>query len=242
MAAEYDRSLRMVQSLTGASDSQMKQYDAGLKALAIDSGVAPTKLSQGLYFVISAGYSGAAALQALSLATKDAVIGLTDSKVTANALVTVMQGFNEKTSDMVKVNGEMLRSVTLGKMSMQDYAGAISKVAVLHAQFHVTLEDTNATLATLTSSGYKSATVAATAYGQLVGIMDGKTDLMTKRIYKLGLGFDETKFKQMDYQHQLAYLNTVMQGHYDQLQNVLGGSKQAASAFTTLETHSEDVH
>lgn len=239
MAAEYDKSMRMVQSLTGASDSQMKQYDAGLKALAIDSGVGPTKLSQGLYFVISAGYSGAAALQALSLATKDAVIGLTDSKVTANALVTVMQGFNEKTSDMVKVNGEMLRTVTLGKMTMQDYSGAISKVAVLHAQFHVTLEDTNATLATLTSSGYKSATVAATAYGQLVGIMDGKTDLMTKRIHKLGLGFDETKFKQMDYQHQLAYLNTVMQGHYDQLQNVLGGSKQAASAFTTLETHSK---
>lgn len=238
MAAQYQQSMNMVQALTGASQAQMAQYDIGLKNLAMDAGVAPTKLSQGLYYVISAGYQGADALKMLTLATQDAVIGLTDSKITANALTTVMQGFNEKTKDMTIVNGEMLRTVTLGKMSMQDYAGAVSKVAVLHAQFRVTLEDTNATLATLTSSGYKSAAIAATAYGQLVGIMDGKTDLVAKRIHALGLNFDETKFKQMTYSQQLQYLNQVMSGHYDQLQNVLGGSKQAASAFTALMTHS----
>ena len=67
----------------------------------------------------------------LDLATKDAVIGMTDAQTTANALTTVLRGFNIPMKQAAAANGEMLRTVTLGKMTMPQYASAIAKVASL---------------------------------------------------------------------------------------------------------------
>jgi TP901 family phage tail tape measure protein len=239
MASDYQAALNQVQALTGSSQQQMDQYDAGLKQLAMDAGVGPTKLAQGLYYVISAGYQGADAMKILTLSTQDSVIAQTDAQITAKAFTTVMQTFSKSIKDATAVNGEMLQTVTLGKMDMADYSNAISKVGQTSRLYHQSLETTNAVLATLTSSGYKSATIAATDYGQLLTAMEGKTDLLAKRIHSLGLKFDESKFKGMSFQDQLAYLNQVMQGHSDKLQFVLNGSTKAATAFGALTSHSQ---
>jgi TP901 family phage tail tape measure protein len=237
MAADYQKSMNMVQALTGSSNKQMDQYRQGLKELSLDSGVATKKLSDGLYYTISAGYSGAAAMKILTLSTRDAVIGQVDQAVTAKALTTVMQGYSRSIAQADATNGEMLQTITLGRMDMRDYSNAISKTAAGFGLYHVSLETTNAALATLTSSGYKSATVAATGWMQLQAQLVGNTDKVTANIHKLGLAFDEDKFKSMSFTDKLAYLRTVMKGHEDQLQKVLGGSKQAAGVFSMLSQH-----
>src|SRR5579872_5345946 len=55
MAADYQQSMNMVQALTGSTSAQMAQYNTQLQQLAVEAGVAPTALSQGLYNVMSAG-------------------------------------------------------------------------------------------------------------------------------------------------------------------------------------------
>src|SRR5438067_11708872 len=77
MAAAYQAAMNLVQALTGSSQQQMAYYDVGLKQLAIDAGVAPTALAQGLYQIISSGASGTRAMQELTLATEDSKIGMT---------------------------------------------------------------------------------------------------------------------------------------------------------------------
>lgn len=238
MASDYQAAMNQVRALTGSSQEQMAQYDSSLKQLAMDSGVGPTKLAQGLYYVISAGYQGANAMKILTLSTQDSVIAQVSAQVTAKAFTTVMQTFSKSIKEADAVNGEMLQTVTLGKMDMQDYSNAISKVGQTSRLYHQSLETTNSVLATLTSAGYKSATIAATDYGQLLTAMEGKTDLMAKRIRSLGLAFDENKFRTMTFQQQLGYLNTVMKGHSSQLQFVLNGSNKAATAFGALTSHS----
>ena len=83
MAADYEQSMNKVQALTGASTAQIAQFDSSLKQLAMQTGVAPKALSEGLYNVVSAGYQGADAINVLSLATRDSVIGMkTNASVT----------------------------------------------------------------------------------------------------------------------------------------------------------------
>src|ERR1700676_831391 len=112
MASQFQQSMNMVQALTGSSNDQMKQYDTGLKALAVDAGVAPNDLAKGLYNVLSASYSGADAMKVLTLATQDAKIGMTSSAVTTNALTTVLKAFGVQGKDFNVVNGEMISTVT----------------------------------------------------------------------------------------------------------------------------------
>src|SRR5579871_30492 len=71
MAAQYQQSMNMVQALTGASQQQMQQYSQQLLDMAPQLGVAPNELAKGLYYVMSAGYQGADAINVLKLASED---------------------------------------------------------------------------------------------------------------------------------------------------------------------------
>lgn len=236
MAGDYDQAMRMVQSLTGASDAQMRQYDAGLKALAVDAGVAPTALAQGLYQIISSGASGARAMQELTLATEDSKIGMTDSKTTAEALTHVLANFTWQTKDANLVNGEMLETVTLGQSTFQQYASNITKAATTSQQFHISLETMSATWATMTANGI-SAGKASTDYVQLVQAMDGKIQTITKSLHKNGIAFNETKFNAADFGTKVQMLNQVMEEAAKKHVAITGVTLQAAQAITVISGH-----
>jgi TP901 family phage tail tape measure protein len=240
MAADYQQSMKMVQALTGATSQQMAQYDEGLKKLALDAGVAPLELSKGLYYVISAGYSGAQALQVLTLSTEDAKISMTSQAVTANALTTVLKAFGVQAGDIVRVNGEMLETVTLGKMTMVDYAGSIGKASSTAMQFHVSMENMNASIATMTANGIPSAHQAVTDFNQVVGVMYGNIGAVTASLHKNKIAFDEAKFNTLDYADKIHMLNDALQIASDKHVHITGVTKQAAAALQILSQHSAE--
>src|SRR5205807_6747097 len=96
--------------------------------------------------------------------------------------------------------------------------------------------ETNGALDALTNTGFPSAAQAGTALQNVLHQFDGNTAKVAKNIKALGLSFDENKFKSMSLGDQVKYLSTVMKGHEDQLQKVLGGSKSAAQGFKALAT------
>lgn len=240
MAAQYQQAMNMVQALTGSSSDQMAQYDAALKNLAVDAGVAPTELAKGLYNVLSAGFTGAQAMQVLTLATQDAKIGMTDAKTTTNALTTVLKAFGVSAGDTTRVNGEMLETVTLGKMTMEQYAGAIGKASSTSMQFHVSMQNMNASIATLTANGIPSASQAVTDYNQTLSVMYGNIGTVTKSLHKNGIAFDETKFNAMSYADKIQYLNQALQTANEKHVHITGVTKQAAQAIQVISQHSSE--
>jgi TP901 family phage tail tape measure protein len=238
-AADFQRSMNMVQSLTGATTQQMAQYSTGIKQLASDTGVAATKLTNGLYFMTSAGYSGADALKMLTLSTKDAVIGQTSATTTASALTKVMNGFSVNIKYADQVNGEMLRTVTAGEMTMSDYASAISKTSSVAVQYHDSMENMNAVLATLTFGGIKNANVAGTDYNNLLKVLNGNTQAVASKSHALNSAFDTTKFAAMDVAGKVNYLNTMIIAHGHNITDVIGKQQNAAAAFTVLSQHAD---
>lgn len=236
MAAQYQQSMNMVQALTGASSAQMAFYDTQLKSLAIDAGVAPNALAQGLYQVISAGYQGADAMKVLTLSTEDSKIGMTDAKTTAEALTNVLANFSWQTKDATQVNGIMLETVTLGKSTFQQYASTITKAASTSAQFHISLQTMSAAWATMTANGI-SAGKASTDYVQLVQAMDGKIGTITKSLQKNGIAFNEAKFNSMSFGDKVQYLNQVLGEAAKKHVSITGVTLQAAQAITVISGH-----
>lgn len=233
MAADYQQSMNMIQSLTGANTQQMAQYDSQLKQLSVDAGVAPTQLSQGLYNVMSAGYSGGDAMRVLALATEDAKIGMTDSATTTNALTNVMKSFGVQASDATRVNGEMLATVTAGKSTFSQYANSITTAASTSTQFHESMETMNAAWATLTSSGI-SAGQATTDYDQSLRIMDGNIGTVAKSLNKSGIAFSEAKFNTLDYGGKVQMLSQALDKAASEHVRVTGATQQGAQAIQTI--------
>jgi len=240
MAAQYQQSMNMVQALTGASQQQMQQYSQQLLDMAPQLGVAPNELAKGLYYVMSAGYQGADAINVLKLASEDAVIGMTDQTTTANALTTVLKGFSVPIRDANRVNGELLETVTLGKMTMTDYAGAVGKAASTSMQYHVSMEDMNASIATMTSNGIPSARQAVTDYNQTLKVMYGNIGTVAASLKKNGIAFDETKFNAMSYSDKIQYMNQVLQEANDKHVKITGVTLQAAQAIQIISQHSQE--
>lgn len=236
MAEDYQRSMLKVQALTGASTDQMKQFDSGLKQLAMDTGVAPKQLSEGLYNVMSAGYKGADAMTVLSLATKDSVIGMTSAKTTTDALTNVMASFNFGAKDATRVNGEMLETVTLGKSTFEQYASSIVKAAGSASQFHESMETMNAAFATMTSSGIRAGQ-ASTDFQASLKLMDGNIGTVSKSLHKSGIAFDEAKFNAMDYGHKVVYLNAALDEANIKHVKVTGATVTASQAIHAIATH-----
>jgi TP901 family phage tail tape measure protein len=236
MAAQYQQSENMVQALTGSSTQQMAAYDAGLKTLAADAGVAPNALAQGLYNVLSAGKSGADAMNVLTLATEDAKIGMTDATTTTDALTNILNSFSVKAADTTRVNGEMLQTVTLGKSTFSQYATTIVGAASASVQFNTSMETMNAAWATLTSSGI-SAAHATTDYDQSLKVMDGNIGTVSKSLQKNGIAFNETKFNAMDYGDKVVTLNAALDQARAKHISITGATIQATQAIQTISQH-----
>lgn len=238
MAGGYQAAMKMVQAETDSSDKQMGQYDAGLKKLSMDAGVAPKELAQGLLPVISTGGQVAAhAMDVLKLSTEDAVIGMTSGKITAQALTTVLSAFSVKAQDFTRVNGEMVRTVVLGRMTMQDYSSAVAKSSSVAVQYKDSMEDMNAVFATLTSSGVKNATIASTDYNNLLKVLVGNVGSVADKAHSLNSSFDENAFKAMNVRDKVKYLNDMIIQHGHNISDVIGKQQNAAAAFTLLATH-----
>lgn len=233
MAADYEQKMNMVKALTGSSQQQMDFFNASLDKLAINAGVAPSELADGLYRVISAGFKGKEAMTVLTLATEDAKIGMTDAATTTRALSAVINNFHVPAKDFVRVNGEMLETVTLGEMSMNDYATSIAKAAIAAVPAHVSMEQMNATIATLTAHSIP-ARQAVTDFTQVLQLMGPHLDTLVKSLDKGGIAFDTTKFQAMDYSDKVQYLAAALQEATDKHIKLSGTQQNAVQLLRVL--------
>jgi TP901 family phage tail tape measure protein len=241
MAAQYQQSMNMVQALTGSSGQQMNWYSDQLKALAVNAGVAPNALAQGLYQVISAGYAGKSAMQVLTLATQDSKIGMTDQATTADALTNILKAFSIGANGATVANGQMLETVTLGKSTFAQYAGTITKASTTASQFHISLATMSAAWATMTANSIK-AKQASTDFVQVAQSMYAKVGTITTSLHKNGIAFNETAFNAASFKEKVLMLNTALQEARDKHVSVTGVTLQAAQAIQVISQHVGDYN
>ena len=78
-------------------------------------------------------------------------------------------------------------------------------------QFHVSMEDMNASIATMTANGIPSARQAVTDFNQGLSVMYGNIGTVTKSLEKNGIAFDETKFNAASYTDKILMMNKALQ-------------------------------
>jgi TP901 family phage tail tape measure protein len=232
--AAFDKAMAKVYALTGQTADQM----AGLRKQVIDlSTVVPqsaTKLAEGLYYVISAGFTAGDALKVLKVAAMDATAGLTDTQTVADGLTSAMNAYGYSADQAAHVSDIMTSAVTAGKMEWSELAGSIGAAAVQGATAGVSLEEVTSAIATMTRSGL-SAARASMGTATLMRALGNPTAAARKEMAALGITYDANTLKQKGLIGTMQMLSAAAGKHTDVIVRLKNGNiDEQKSADATM--------
>lgn len=152
-AADFEHQLAMVSTmLEGPAMSHLTAYGKQLTQLASDYGQSTVKLSKGLYDLLSARVRPEHAMQALEVATRGAIGGMTDVATSTKAMIRVLRAYNLEATHAADVSDLLFAIVKRGVINYEETAESISKVAPMAKAAGMSLTELGAAMATVVSA------------------------------------------------------------------------------------------
>ena len=246
-ATTYDASMAQIVALTSTSADEVKQLSAAVLELAGQVGIGPQELADGLYFVASAGFSGADAMTILTASAKAAAAGLGETKTIADLTTSTLNAYGLGAEYATHVTDILVQAVKEGKAEPAEFASALAKVLPIAAAAGVNFEQVAASIATMTRVGL-DANEAATALRGLLSGLEKPSVGAAKALQSVGLSADDVR-KSIREKGLLSTLEDLMSrtnGNIETLGKIIpnvraltgvlaSAGSQAASYKTTLE-------
>ena len=246
-SSQFQQAMLLNEAHAGLAASQVNNVTSALLAMGPAVGQGPVQLAQALYPILS-GFSGitdqAIKTQVSLVELKDAamsVAGSTTSVVDVsraataafNALGLATNDTATNTSRMNNLFDTMNATVSAGNMQWSNYVNVVGKLSVAARGAGVSFIEENSALADLTNSG-QSAQLAADHLSNTFTALYLKVDTTAKNAHKLGLAFDETKYKSFDLAGKINYLTQITHGNTTEVLKLLNGNKTALETYVAL--------
>lgn len=161
--AALDFNTGLVEIGTVAGDVNLDKIGDDLIAVSNKFGLSLTDIKKGYYDLVSAGVAVEDAQTALEVSSKLATTGFTSQSVAVNAVTGVMNAWGLKADELAAAGDSLAITVKKGKLTFEEYSGAIGNVSAAAAGIGISLNQTNAVIAALTL-GNKTASEAATGF------------------------------------------------------------------------------
>lgn len=185
-AIEYEKTMVKIEVLTGAQPELVHEWGDALKDLAGEVGKAPQELAEALYFVASAGQTGANALDIVKKSAQASMIGMGETADVAKATTAIMNAYSSSHLDAGHAMDVLIATVREGGAEASEYAGVIGRVAGVAANFGITIEEVGAFMATFTRV-IPSAAEAATSLRQTILNLMAPSDQTKEALRQLGM-------------------------------------------------------
>lgn len=233
----------------GLAANQVNSVSQAVLNMAPALGQMPDALAKALYPVLSSfsGISDQSAKAQISLIElKDAGMSVagttTDVTSVTNAASAAFNAYGLSTNDtatntarMNNLFDVMNNTVSAGNMQWNTYATMIGKLSVASHGAGVGFNEENAALADLTNQGF-SAQLAGTYLSNTFNDLYTKADNLQKNAKKLGISFDETKYKSMDFAGRIEYLGQVTDNNQSSLLKLMGVTPSHSRPMTRSQT------
>lgn len=187
MAIKYQKAT--TQLVTGAGETQkgLAIVQKGLLQMAGQVGESAQELARGMYLVESAGFHAGAGLQVMRIAAEGAKVGGADLTTVVDALTSGLNAYHLGADKAVQVTNTLIATEGVGKMHMEQLAGALGQVVPAASVAGVSLSEVGAAMATMTMVGVQ-ADQAATFLRQTIISLEAPSAGATKVLKSLGLG------------------------------------------------------
>lgn len=228
-------------SFAGVGQQEIAGINQSLLTMSSQTGEAPRKLAQGLYFIESAGYAGAGGMHILEQSTHLAMAAQTDAKTVADVATSALKAYGLSASDVGHVLDVLTATTVAGKMEFSDLAGSLGRVLPVAAQSGVSLEQVGAAIATMTQKGL-SADEAVTAVRGMLLNLEAPSKQTRTELESLGLTADQVRQSIRD-KGLLATLSDLIDrahGNMDALHNLIPNVRALTGALADAGTSGKD--
>ncbi len=233
MGMEAQTQLSIVAGLTGATAKQMDYYTTSLENMGERLGFTLDQSAKGLYYVVSAGFKGADAINVLNEAMLHAAAAGAPLQDVANGLTSAMNAYGASAKDATYYSDILTTAVTYGKQTTADFANNVSKAALMASAAHVPFIQLAAAEASLTEKG-EPANRAFMELSFMMSKISINADAVGKSVRAMGGNFDVTKYSSLDLMGKLEYLRNETGLTTDQFLKVVGGTRSARAALGLL--------
>lgn len=152
-AANFQTSVTMLATSAGELQSNLGMVSTGMLKIAQDTGTSTDQLAKGMYTIESAGYHGQQGLDVLRAAAEGAKDEQADLGTVTNAVTSLMNSYHISAQNAGVAVNDMIATVSVGKMRLQDFAGSLSAVTPIAAAVGMKFDQVGAAIATMTMKG-----------------------------------------------------------------------------------------
>lgn len=169
VGGQVEESLNKIVGLVGVTHEQVAEWREEMERIGPDTGRSLTELADGMYFVASAGFTGADALDILEKSAQGAASGLGQTETIAHLVTSAMSAYGAENLNAAQATDTLVAAVREGKADAAELAGSIGSVLPLAAEMGVQFHEVGAAIAAMTRTG----TDAPQAVTQLQAILAG---------------------------------------------------------------------
>ncbi len=149
-AASFTRQMGLVNTMLNRTTGKfMPSFTKAIKRLSIQFGQSKEVLAKGLFDILSAGVDASKALGFLTVATKAAIGGGTDTATAVSGMITVLNAYSLEAERATEVSDLLFAIVRDGVITFEEIAENIAKLAPLAKAAGVTLNEMGAIIATV---------------------------------------------------------------------------------------------
>lgn len=153
MAGDFQAETAVLQTAAGETAKGLQTVRKGILNIATGTGTGIKNLTDGMYTVEKAGYRGAAGLMVLKAAAQGAKEENANLADVTNAMTSVMASYHLKATDSVRVMNALKTAAGEGKITMEQFSGALSTVIPIASANKISFGEVGAAIATLTQHG-----------------------------------------------------------------------------------------
>ena len=160
--ADFERSMSMVETISGATADQMKNLRAQAKKMGSTTEFSASQAADALRFLSMAGLDVKQSMGTLPRMLDLATAGQLDLARAADISTNVMSQFNMKVSELTNVNDALVAVQNSANTNIEEAANALTYAGAKASTFNMDIKDTMTLVGMLANNGIKASKAGTT--------------------------------------------------------------------------------
>ncbi len=230
--AEFGEEMAKVGTLGEEARSRLAGFTDEVRDLAVESGIGPNELADGLFNVISAGTEASRAMEVLRASTKLAVAGSADLTSVVSGLSVVANAFNVQTTEGFKeLSQNLFAAQVIGKTTIEDLSANVGKLGATFADSSIDVTQMFTALADITTVSSNTEEAATSLRAAITAILK-PSDKLRRVMEDVGIPLGAAAFQGRNLGEIFAAISKRSKELNLPLAQVIGNVRAVTAAVT----------
>ena len=241
MAANFETSMRNVNSISRMSEEQLKKISDEVLTLSTKMPQSAKVLADGLYDIASSGFAGAEGMKVLEASAKAASAGMTDTATSAKGVTAVLNAYGFAADDAGKVSDTMFRTVDKGVITFEELSNTVGDFVGMGKIANLSFEELSGALGYMTIKGLDASTAGVSLNRVILSIIDPSKEL-AEALKNAGYESGEAALHQLGLVGTMEMLSKSTGGSLTELQKLFPEMRALRGASALLSTGIDDLN